>query len=217
MDTSNYPVTMMLIAANVILSFIAINNRAVMNHAIMWPYGVKRNHQYFRFISSGFVHADYMHLIFNMFTFFFFGRNLELILTFYKLGGTVSYLSLYFIALIISDLPTYFKQQDNKDYLCLGASGAVSAIVFATIIFSPWSSIYLYGAIKISALLYAVLYLVYCVYAGKRNRDHINHSAHLWGSLFGLIFTIIIIAVLQPSLFAAIFDQLKHPSLMGNG
>jgi membrane associated rhomboid family serine protease len=216
MDTQAYPITLIIIAINIIVSLIGINNQAFMGSAIMWPYGVKRQHQYYRFISSGFIHADYMHLIFNMFTFYFFGRNLELIFKLYALGGTTSFLTLYILALIISDLPTYFKNQDNRDYLCLGASGAVSAVVFATIIFSPWTSIYLYGAIKISALLYAVLYLAYCIYAGKKRRDHINHDAHLWGSLFGLGFTLLLVVILQPSLFTMILEQLKHPSLFGN-
>jgi membrane associated rhomboid family serine protease len=217
MDTKTYPITLIIIAINIIVSLIGINNRDFMGMAIMWPYGVKRQHQYYRFISSGFIHADYMHLIFNMFTFYFFGRNLEEIFKIYTLGSTASFLALYILALIISDLPTYFKHQDNRDYLCLGASGAVSAVVFATIIFSPWTSIYLYGAIKISALLYAVLYLVYCIYAGKKQRDHINHDAHLWGSLFGLGFTLLLVAIVQPSLFSMILEQLKHPSLFGNG
>jgi membrane associated rhomboid family serine protease len=220
MDTaelSYYPITILLIAANVIISILALNNSTVMGNAIMWPYGVKRHHQYYRFISSGFIHADYMHLIFNMFTFFFFGRNLEIIFKTEQLGGGVSFVTLYFLALIISDIPTYIKQKDNRDYLCLGASGAVSAVVFATVVFSPWSSIYLYGAIKISALIYAVLYLAYCVYMSSKANDHINHDAHLWGSLFGLVLTLILIAVLQPNLFGLIIEQLKHPSLFGNG
>ena len=101
--------------------------------------------------------------------------------------------------------------------LSLCASGAVSAFVFATIIFSPWSSIYIYGALKISATVYAILYIFYCVYMGKKSGDNINHDAHLWGSLFGLAFTLILIAVLQPALFTDIIEELKHPSLFGTG
>jgi len=214
--TSLYPVTIALIIANVALSLIAFSNRDVMSKTIMWPYGVKRKNQYYRFITSGFIHADYMHLIFNMFTFFFFGRNLEIYFNYYQLGGSISFLALYLIALIISDIPTYLKQKDNPDYLCLGASGAVSAVVFASIVFSPWSSIYIYGAIKISAAVYAVLFLVYCIYMSKKGGGHINHDAHLWGSLFGLAFTLALIMAIQPALFAGIVNELKHPSLFGN-
>ena len=201
-DISNYPVTIALIAINVIISLIAMNNQDVMSKAIMWPYGVKRYNQFYRFITSGFIHADYMHLFFNMFTLLFFGQVVEIYFSGYGLGGNIAYLVLYFLALIASDLPTYFKQRDNNNYHCLGASGAVSAI-------------YLYGALKISALVYAILYIVYCVTMSKRGGDNINHDAHLWGSLFGLGFTIALIAAMQPALFEFILEQLKNPSLFG--
>lgn len=217
MNLQEFPVTIGLIIANVIFSLVGFSNREMVDKTIMWPYRVARENQYIRFITSGFLHADYMHLIFNMFTLFFFGRNLELYFNYYGLGGTVSYLALYFLGLIASDIPSYFKHKDDYNYRSLGASGAVSAIVFATIIFSPWSSIYLYGALKISATVYAVLYIFYCVYMGKKEGGHINHDAHLWGSLFGLVFTLALVAYLQPSLFTGIIEELKHPSLFGNG
>ena len=192
-------------------------NADMVDKTIMWPYRVAREKQYIRFITSGFLHADWMHLIFNMFTLFFFGRNLELYFNYYGLGGNLSYLALYFLGLIVSDIPSYIKHKDDYNYRSLGASGAVSAVIFATIIFSPWSSIYIYGALKISAAVYAVLYILYCVYMGKRNGDNVNHDAHLWGSLFGLAFTLILIGVLNPALFTGIIEQLKHPSLFGTG
>ena len=214
-EISNYPITIALIAVNVIVSLIAMNNQDVMSKAIMWPYGVKRHSQFYRFISSGFIHADYMHLFFNMFTLFFFGKAIEVYFSYYGLGGNIAYLSLYFLGLIASDLPTYLKQRDNYNYHCLGASGAVSAVVFAAIVFNPWSSIYLYGALKISAFVYAVLYIFYCVMMSKRSGDNINHDAHLWGALFGLGFTIALIAAMQPYLLSIILEELKHPSLFG--
>ncbi len=214
-DISNYPVTIALIAINVIISLIAMNNQDVMSKAIMWPYGVKRYNQFYRFITSGFIHADYMHLFFNMFTLLFFGQVVEIYFSLYGLGGNIAYIVLYFLALVASDLPTYLKQRDNYNYHCLGASGAVSAIVFAAVVFDPWGSIYLYGALKISALVYAVLYIVYCVTMSKRGGDNINHDAHLWGSLFGLGFTVALIAAMQPALFEFILEQLKNPSLFG--
>ena len=137
--------------------------------------------------------------------------------SFYGLGGNIAYLALYFLGLIASDLPTYFKQRDNYNYHCLGASGAVSAIVFAAVVFNPWGSLYIYGALKISALLYAVLYIVYCVAMSRKGGDNINHDAHLWGSLFGFGFTVALIAAMQPALFELIFEEFKHPSLLGRG
>ncbi len=214
---AQFPVTIALIVINVIVSLIAMNNQDVLSKTIMWPYGVKRYNQYYRFITSGFIHADYMHLFFNVFTLFFFGTVVEKTFSIYGLGGNIAYLALYFLGLIASDLPTYLKQKDNYNYHCLGASGAVSAVVFAAVVFDPWSSIYLYGALKISALLYAVLYIVYCVTMSKKDGDNINHDAHLWGSLFGLGFTIALIAAMQPVLFDFILEQLKNPSLFGRG
>ncbi len=217
MNFTEAPVTLILIAVNVIFSIIGFSNASMVDKTIMWPYYVKKEKQYYRFITSGFLHADWMHLFFNMFTLYFFGRNVEIVFAGYGLGGNVSYLALYFLGLIISDIPSYLKHQDDHNYRALGASGAVSAVVFAAIVFSPWSSIYLYGAIKISALLYAVLYIAYCVYMGRKNHDNVNHDAHLWGSIFGLAFTVILIATLQPEMFNGILEELKHPSLFGKG
>ncbi len=217
MNNINYPVTLGLIAVNVILSLIAMNNQDVLSKSIMWPYGVKRYNQFYRFITSGFIHADYMHLFFNMFTLFFFGKVVEAYFSIYGLGGNIAYVALYFLGLIASDLPTYFKQKNNSNYHCLGASGAVSAVVFAAIVFDPWSSIYLYGAIKISAFVYGLLYIIYCIYMSRRGGDNINHDAHLWGALFGLGFTIALIAAMQPQLLEFILEELKHPSLLGRG
>ena len=152
-----------------------------------------------------------------MFTLFFFGLNLEVLLEHLQLGGSVTFLALYFGALLLSDLPSYWKHKDNYGFRSLGASGAVSAVVFATILFDPWQSIYLYGALKISAALYAVLFVAYCVYMGKKANDNINHDAHLWGALFGLLYMIIVIIIKSPSLFDTLLEQLKHPSLFGNG
>lgn len=215
MDFSNYPITIGLIAANVIFSLIGFSNAALVDKTIMWPYRVSREKQYFRFITSGFLHADFMHLFFNMFTLFFFGRNIEILFKLGGLGGQMAYLALYILGLIISDIPSYIKHRNNYNYRSLGASGAVSAVVFSFIVFSPWSSIYLYGALKISAAVYAILYIIYCVYMSKKDADHINHDAHLWGSVFGIVFTLILIAILQPSLFSIILDELKNPSLFG--
>ncbi len=209
--------TIMLILANVLFSFAGFSSKKTMDGAILWPYQVKRKQQYYRFITSGFLHADYVHLFFNMFTLYFFGSNLEALLTYYGLGGTVAYASIYLTAIILSDIPTYQKYKDSYGYRSLGASGAVSAVVFATILFSPWQSIYLYGALKISAAVYAILFLVYCVYMGKRGKDNINHDAHFWGAIYGLAVTILLVYANRPDLFKAILTELKNPSIFGKG
>ena len=215
MNEFNYPITIGLIAANVIYSLIALNNQDIFSKSLMWPYGVKRYNQFYRFLSSGFIHADYTHLFVNMLTLFFFGRGLEVYFTAYGLGGNIAYIALYFLALIAADLPTYFKQKDNYNYHSLGASGAVSAVVFATVVFNPWGKILLYGAIGIASVVYAVLYIWFCIAMSKRGGDNINHSAHLFGALFGLGATVALIAAMNPELFTYIVEELKHPSLLG--
>ncbi|RYD77111.1 MAG: rhomboid family intramembrane serine protease [Sphingobacteriales bacterium] len=215
MNFTDTPITLILIAANAIFSFIGFSNNDLLTKTIGWPYYTKKENQYYRFITSGFLHADWMHLIFNMFTLYFFGTNLELYLKVFNLGGAAAYIAIYFLGMIVADIPSYIKHKDDYNYRSLGASGAVSAVVFAVIVFSPWSSIYLYGAIKISAAVYAILYIVYCVYMGKQNSDNVNHDAHLWGSLFGLVFTIALLLAMKPGIFGSVTEELANFSLFG--
>jgi membrane associated rhomboid family serine protease len=210
MNFSGAPITFSLIAINVILSLIGFSNAGFLNKAIMWPYGVKRQNQYYRFISSGFIHADFMHLLFNMFSFYFFGTAIEYYFSQYGLGGNIAYLLLYFLGLVIADIPSYLKNQDNPNYRSLGASGAVSAVIFACVLFNPWGMIYIYF-IPMPFIVFAFLYVGYCVYMSKKNIGHINHDAHLWGSLFGLVFTLALIAVKAPDMLPRIIEELSHP------
>src|SRR6478672_4920558 len=105
MNFTDTPVTILLIALNVIISLAGLGSPKFLSKTIMWPYGVKRNNEYHRFLTSGFLHADFMHLFFNMFTLYFFGRNIEQLFSVYGLGGEIAYLVLYFTALIVSDIP----------------------------------------------------------------------------------------------------------------
>ncbi len=210
MNFSAAPITFILIAINVIVSLIGFSNADVIDKTIMWPYLIKREKQYYRFITSGFIHADFIHLLFNMFSFYYFGSAIEFYFAQYGLGGNVSYLLLYFLALIIADIPSYLKHQDDDNYRALGASGAVSAVIFACILFQPWGTILIYF-IPMPFVVFAFVYLGYCIYMSKKNLGHVNHDAHLWGSLFGLIFTAVLIAVMSPQLFPDILQELSHP------
>jgi len=212
---TEYPFTILLIAINVVLFFITMKDHKTLETTINWPYYVKRKNQWYRLLTSGFLHADMAHLFFNMFTLFFFGSFVEVAFNAGDMGGNYTFLGLYLSAIVISDIPSYFKKKDIYGYRSLGASGAVSAVVFSTLMFNPWGSIYLYGALKISAAVYGILYIIYCVYMSKKGNDNINHDAHLWGAIYGLAFTTIVILVYRPDLMDILLEQLKHPSLFG--
>jgi membrane associated rhomboid family serine protease len=150
------------------------------------PVGVVKQKKYYTFITSGFLHADIPHLLFNMFTFYYFAFPLE------KIIGSGHFFLLYFIALIVSDIPSYLQNRKNPYYFSLGASGALSAVIFSFIIFYPNSSLRIFLIpINIPAPIFAILYLTFTYYASKKADSHINHSAHLWGALFGFFYTII--------------------------
>jgi membrane associated rhomboid family serine protease len=186
-------VTNIIIGFTVVVSFYAFNNQEAVRKLIMNPYAVKTKKEYFRFISSGFIHGDHIHLLFNMISMYFFGSIMERI--FHEIFGglgTLYFLALYFLGIIVSDIPTYFKNQNNPAYNALGASGGVSAVIFAFILFLPLEKIYFYFAIPVPGALFGVIYLVYSWYQGKKGGDNINHDAHLYGALFGIIFCLIL-------------------------
>lgn len=210
MDFTAYPITISLIVVNVLISIIGFSNHAFLDKAILWPYGIKHHKQYFRFITSSFIHADWMHLLFNMFSFYFFGRVIERYFSEFGLGGNVSYLALYFVGMIVADLPSYLKHQNDPNYRALGASGAVSAVIFACILFQPWGTILIYF-IPMPFIVFAFLYLGYCIYMSKKNIGFVNHDAHLWGSLFGIVFTFILVAVKAPDLLPGMLQDLMSP------
>lgn len=186
--------TLTLIIITCLLSFIAFSNRTVMNRLIMWPPAMRRG-QFDRFITYGFVHADGTHLLFNMITLYFFGRAIEAFYRPYFAG--MGFILFYLAALVVAMLPSYFKHKNDPNYLSLGASGAVSAVLFAYILFAPWNLIFVFF-IPMPAIVYALLYTAYTVYSARRGKDNINHSAHLWGAGFGVVATIAIEPKLVP-------------------
>ena len=185
------PITFILIGLNVIVSFYAFNRPEVKNALMMNPYRIKRQGQYYRFITSGFIHQHHMHLLVNMFSFYFFGTAIEQIFgILFGAAGNIYFIALYLLAIIVSDLPTYFKQKDNPGYNSLGASGGVAAVIFAFIIFEPLQKICLYFVLCFPGFILGVGYIVYSYYQGRKSNDNINHEAHLYGALFGLVFCI---------------------------
>jgi membrane associated rhomboid family serine protease len=174
--------TLIIIIVTALISISAFNNSRIYNDLIMYPPAINRG-QYYRLLTSGFIHADFMHLIFNMLTLWFFGKVLEE--QYFMYFGKFTFLLFYLAAITLSDLPSYIKHKNNSSYASLGASGGVSAILFAYIILAPWSTIYLFF-LPVPAIVFGVVYLVYSQYMARKGGDNINHDAHFWGAVIGV-------------------------------
>jgi membrane associated rhomboid family serine protease len=154
----------------------------MMARNLLRPYWMLKERTYGTLITSGFIHGDFGHLLFNSLTLLFFGPPLE------KHIGSEKFIALYFIGLVVSSLGTVYKQRNNPDYAALGASGAILSVLFAYIVYEPTRNLYLFFALPIPAVLFAFGYMAYSWWASKNRRDNINHDAHMDGALTGLIF-----------------------------
>lgn len=182
------PVASIIFVFTLVTSLYAFYDQSLYGKFMLHPYSVSKGNKIFTLITSGLIHADWMHLFFNMFTFYAFAFTLE------QMMGSWQFGLLYFLALVLSDLPTVFKHKDDFHYNSLGASGAISAVLFSYILFNPLTKIYImFIPIGIPAVIFGGLYLIYCVYASRHSRDNINHDAHFFGALTGLIFTVIFV------------------------
>jgi membrane associated rhomboid family serine protease len=164
-------ITIILVVANVIVSLLAFQHRGLQQRLIFNPYVIYQRGQWYRFITSGFIHADWMHLLLNMFVLYTFGQIVEA--NYRDIFGDKAiyyYLLLYFGGLAISIAPTFAKQKQNPGYNALGASGAVASVMFAFILFHPMENLYLYGLIRLPGILFGALYLGYCYWAAKKQR-----------------------------------------------
>jgi membrane associated rhomboid family serine protease len=205
-----FTITNIIIAITCIISLIAFNNPDLKFKFMFYPYQIKRNNQHQRFLSHAFIHADYMHLFFNMFTLYSFGNLLESTFLPYAFDNKakIIYILLYTLAIYASSIYDYIKHKDNSGYMSLGASGATSAVLFACILFIPWpekGGISLFFLpISIPPIIFGVLYLAYSAYAAKKSNDNIGHDAHFFGAIFGFLFLI----VLKPTLFLEFIDKI---------
>lgn len=196
-------VTLILIAVTCAVSFTCFENRRLLDSLLFWPPGVRKG-EYWRLVTHGFVHADGQHLLFNMITLFFFGRAVETFFVSYI--GLAGFALFYLGGIVVAMLPSWWAHQNNPQYRSLGASGAVSAVLFAYIFMAPWSTIYVF-IIPVPAIVFAALYIGYSYYAFENKLDSINHSAHLWGAAYGIVFALI----MEPGLWQHFIGNLLAP------
>jgi membrane associated rhomboid family serine protease len=187
-------VTLIIILITVGVSLYVSENLSLKHKLLFNPAKVFYSNEWYRMFSHGFIHADLMHLGVNMFVLYFFGQNVEFI--FKELFGTglgsFYFTLMYLGGILFATLPSLFKHKDNLLYSSLGASGAVSAVLFSAILLMPASKVYVFAAIPMPAALFGILYVGYEMYMNKNGKTNIAHDAHLLGALFGVLFTIIL-------------------------
>ncbi|GAA4830657.1 rhomboid family intramembrane serine protease [Algivirga pacifica] len=201
---------LLLMGIIAIVSFMAWNKPGLQEKLLMDPYRVQQHKEYTRFVTSGFVHGDMLHLFFNLFTMYFFGNVVEMrfisIMDYNVLLGQGLFVAFFLLGVIISDLPTYAKYKNAPMYRSLGASGGVAALVFASILYAPLRDICLYGILCLPGFILGTLYLIYSYYSDKQGKGRINHSAHLYGALFGIAF----ILFLEPTVALQFVQQISN-------
>jgi membrane associated rhomboid family serine protease len=194
----------MIILVTGVVSFFGFRSRGLIDALILWPPVVREKNEYYRLATYGLIHADFTHLLFNMITLYFFGTAMERF--FDQSLGDFGFVFFYVLGLIVSILPTYIKNRDNANYRSLGASGAVSGVLFAFILLQPWTMMYVYF-VPVPAIIFAVAYVAYSIYSERLAKDNVNHGAHLWGAAYGVVFTI----AMEPRVLGHFLTELANP------
>jgi membrane associated rhomboid family serine protease len=202
-------ITLIIVIITILTSVAALRRRDLLNRFDLSPARIVKNREYYRVLTHAFLHADFFHLGVNMLVLYSFGTYIEHIFADLQsqgviFSGTFFYILLYVISIALASLPTVIRYRNNEEYSAVGASGAVSAIVFSYIFFAPLQKIYFYMVLPIPGILFGVLFLVYSSYMSRRRSDNINHSAHFWGAVVGFVFPIL----LEPSLFRLFLENL---------
>lgn len=199
-------ITLIIIAATVLVSISGFSNQELFYRFKFSPYQVKHSKEWYRIFSHTLLHGDYMHLFFNMFVLYQFGGIVEsyFVESYGTFQGNVNYLLLYIGGAAFAALPGLKRHGDNYNYSAIGASGAVAAILFAAILLNPTHIFYVYGTIPLPAVVLGVLYLALEYYLDKRGGSNIAHDAHFWGAVFGFVFPV----ALNPQLIVIFFAQI---------
>ena len=197
--------TLILIAVTVLVSWLAFDRPRLLDRLILWPPAIDRNKQYDRLLTHGFIHADWQHLLFNMITLFFFGRVAEQVIG--SMIGPIGFLLFYLSAIVIAILPTYLRHRHDTRYRSLGASGAVSAVLFAFILVQPWSLIFVFF-LPVPAIVYGAFFVGYSIWMDRQGGDNTNHNAHLSGAIYGVLFMLL----MEPRIAGYFLQRLVNPS-----
>jgi len=206
-------ITLIIIIVTALISINAFSNPRITEDLIFYPPAVTRRRQWYRFFSSGLIHNDWQHLIFNMLSLYFFGENVEkAFVLLFGVKGRILYLLLYVLAIGVSEIPTFLKYRNSYHYRSLGASGGVSAVIFAAITLNPINGIgFFFIPVYIAGFIYGAFYLWYSSWMDRRGGDNINHSAHFYGALFGIGFTIALCYLLADYPVVQVFiDTIKN-------
>ena len=204
-------ITLIIVIITILISIGGFSNPKIIDDLIFYPPAVTRQNQWYRFFTCGLIHADWGHLIFNMLSLYLFGRFVEEAFgDLFGVYGKWVYLLLYITALLVSLLPTFSKNKNNYQYRSLGASGAVSAVIFAGLMLTPTLGIYIFFIpIPIPGFIFAPLYLIISAVLDKKGGGNINHSAHIWGSIYGLAFVIIACRFVDYPVIKNMFQEIK--------
>ncbi len=198
-------ITLFIVILTVIVTFAAFNNQELFNKLLFYPAAIVRNPaEIYRFLTSGFIHADTQHLALNMVTLYFLGSSVE---KYAYAGRTNLFIWMYLLAIILSSLPAFIKNKNNSYYSALGASGGVAAISFAFVYMAPWQILWLFFIIPVPGILFAVFYLIYSNKMAKLGKDNIGHDAHFFGAVFGFAFS----WAFDPTHGENFLYQLTHP------
>ena len=201
-------ITLIIVILTSVISVACFNNKALFNALKHFPYVEGRKREYYRWLTSGFVHGDIVHLFVNMFVLYQFGVAIEdyFISYFGITGGSVLYVLTYLLIIIMADIRTYYKHIDNPQFASVGASGGVSGILFIYILIHPWSMLGLYAIIPVPAIIFGGLYLWYSTWAAKNQQGNIDHDAHFYGAVAGVLIAI----VTRPAIFSEFIHSLVN-------
>lgn len=197
--------TLIIIGVTVLVSWLAFNNDRLLERLILWPPAIDRKRQYDRLVTHGLIHADWQHLLFNMITLFFFGRFIEPFFADYL--GPLGFVIFYLSAIVVAILPTYMRHRHDPNYRSLGASGGVSAVLFAYVLINPWNLIFIFF-LPVPAIVYGVAFVGYSFWADRQGGGNTNHNAHLSGAIYGVLFMLL----MEPRVGGVFLQRLMSPS-----